>query len=124
MKRRAWLAGAALTLGALTTAPAQAGNNVYWSIGVHSPGVSTTISNARPIMAYPAPTVVYPAPTVVYPAPPVMYAPAPVLYAPRPVYVQPAPVVVYPGHGPGHWHKHRHGHRHEGWRGHHRGWDD
>ncbi|MCV5941450.1 hypothetical protein OFN64_32760, partial [Escherichia coli] len=82
MIRRIWLAGAALAWGALSAMPAWAGDNIYWSIGVHSPGVSTTVSNARPIVTYPAPAVVYPAPTVVYPGPPVMFGPPPVMYAP------------------------------------------
>jgi len=38
---------AARALGALGGAPAMAGD-LYCSIGVHRPGVSTTISNARP----------------------------------------------------------------------------
>ncbi|HWP18251.1 MAG TPA: hypothetical protein VNO84_03920 [Burkholderiaceae bacterium] len=128
MKRPTWFAGCVLALGTLGAAPAMAGD-VYWSIGVHSPGVSTTISNARPAVVYPAPTVVYPAPTVVYPAPAVvyptpraLYSPPPVMYAPRPVYVHPAPVVVYPGHGKK-WHKHEY--KREGWRGDRRhGWHD
>jgi hypothetical protein len=100
MNRRALFASAALALAGLAAAPAHAGD-VYWSIGVQGPGVSTHVSNARPV--------------VVYPAPHVVYAPPPVVYAPRPVYVQPAPVVVVPRHGHHHnWHKHsyRHGHGH------------
>jgi len=50
---------AARGLGALAAAPAMAGD-LYCSIGVHRPGVSTTISNARPAVVYPAPAVVCP----------------------------------------------------------------
>lgn len=55
--------------------PAQARDNVYWSIGVDSPGVQWGVSNAPPAPVY--------------------------VQRPRPVYVQPAPVVVYPGYGYG-----------------------
>ena len=52
--------------------PAQA-RDVYWSVGVNSPGVQVGVSNGPPIY----------------------------VQHPRPVYVQPAPVVVYPGYGNG-----------------------
>lgn len=71
---------AAALLGA---GAAQAGSNVYWSIGISAPPIGTVISNA-PVYA-PAPVVV---------APPVVYSPPPVVYAPPPVY-RPVPRVVY-----------------------------
>jgi hypothetical protein len=89
--------------GATVSGTAQAGGNVYWSIGIDAPlgggaSVGTVISNAP---AYgPAPVYVQPAP--VYVPPPVYVRPAPVVYAPpvyiapRPVYVQPRPVYVQP----------------------------
>lgn len=107
MNRRALFASAALALAGLAAAPAHAGD-VYWSIGVHGPGVSTHVSNARPV--------------VVYPAPHVVYAPPPVVYAPQPVYVQPAPVIVAPRYGYHHghkWHKHHNRHGHHGGHGRH-----
>jgi hypothetical protein len=65
----------------LSTGSAQArgGDDVYWSIGVHSPGVAVGVSNAPP-------------PVVVHQSYP--YSPRP-LYQPRPVVIQHAPVVVH-----------------------------
>lgn len=62
---------AALTLGASGTAQAQ--DNVFWSIGMSSPGVRIGMSNA-----------------------PVVVVQHPVYVQPRPVYVQPRPVYVVP----------------------------
>ncbi len=124
------LASAAATAWALSASPAQARgghDDVYWSIGVHSPGVVVGVSNAPP----PRPVVVYPQPVVVHqPAPVVVYG-HPYPYA-RPVVVHPRPVVYHGwGHGPRwddrhdrrHW-KHRH---HDRYDRHGRGddrWDD
>lgn len=123
MNRRGIFASLALGLAGLAAAPAHA-DKVYWSIGINTPNVSTTVSNGRHVVAYPpAPVVVYPSAPVVY-HPPVVYAPPPrVVYAPRPVYYgHPAPVVVYKHGHPRHRHYDRHGHRHgDGhWRGHRR----
>jgi hypothetical protein len=94
---------------------AQARDNIHWSIGVHSPGVSVGVSNA--------PTVVYSYPSYGYP---VYHEPRPVVVYPRPVVVHPRPVVVhsYPVYAQPHphWHGHR-GHKH-GHRKHHRGHRD
>jgi hypothetical protein len=113
MNRRTVFASLALVATALGAAAPAHADKVYWSIGISSPGVTTTVSNARPIYHVPPPAVVYPpvvyqAPTVVYPAPAVVYRPAPVV-------VHPAPVVVYP-HPHAHWKEHKH------WRRHHREW--
>lgn len=110
--------------GAMAAGSANAGD-VYWSVGISSPGVGTVISNAPPVVVHPAPVYVAPAP-VVYAPPPVVYTPPPrVVYRPVPVYTaprvvyQPVPVVVR-GHGHGHYkhyrhHKHhRHHDRHDG----------
>lgn len=84
---------AALGLAALAGAgAAQAGNNVYWSVGVAGPGIQVGVANAPPIVAA-APVFVPPAPVFVQPAP-VWVRPAPVMVQPAPVWVQPAPVVV------------------------------
>lgn len=99
---------------ALSAGLAQA-RDVYWSVGVSSPGVGAVFSNAPPVH------VVQPA--VVYAPPPVVHAPpAPVYYVPpaprvvyRPVVVH-QPVVVY---GKGHHKHHRHHWRHR--HGHHDG---
>jgi len=93
---------AALTLGA--SGAAQAQDNVFWSIGMSSPGVRIGMSNA---------------PTVVV-RPPVYVQHAPVYVQPRQVYVVPRQVVYMPpqpvyysysGWGRGH-------NEHGGYRGH------
>jgi hypothetical protein len=148
-----WLRGlmfTALVAGAwsLSTATAQARDDVYWSIGVQSPGVAVGVSNAPP-----APVVVHQAYPVYQPRPvyqrPVVVHQAPVIVYPAPVYSYVRPVVVTQdrferpgrGHGPrwddrGHpgWHKgqHKNGHkndhkrhdRHERSGGGHGGWHD
>lgn len=95
---------------ALGSAPALARgshDNVYWSIGVNSPGVTVGVSNAPPVVVQPRPVVVYPS------APVVIHQPYPYV---QPVVVHPRPV-VYQVVGPRwddrrdrrHWkHKHRH----------------
>ncbi len=79
-------------------------NDVYWSVGVASPGVSIGVSNNRPVVVVPAPVYVQPAP--------IYRRAAPVFVQPQVVYVQPQP----PGHG---WFKHHD--RHD--RGGEREWD-
>jgi len=104
---RAWvgLAGVVAALSAAGTAQA---NDVYWSIGIHQPGVHVGVSNAPP-----APVVVYPAPHVIHVPPRVVYGPPPVVVYPHPVYRTGwAP----PGHAK-HWHKH--GYRYDDRRDHH-----
>lgn len=84
---RNWLLAAAAVVALSGAGVAQAAD-VYWSIGVHQPGVQVGVSNAPPRVVYgPPPVVVY--------GPPVYRAG----WAP-------------PGHGK-HWHKHRD--RHHGW---------
>ncbi len=101
-------------------------DDVYWSIGVNSPGVAVGVSNAPP----PRPVVVH------QPAPVVIHQPYPQPYPyVRPVVVQPRPV-IYQGGGYGprwddrndrrHW-KHRHHDRYDRDDRHGRGddrWDD
>jgi len=66
----------ALTLGASGAAQAH-GDNIYWSIGVASPGVHVGVASAPPVVMHP-PVVYMPPPR------PVMYAPMPVVYGPPP----------------------------------------
>ena len=104
-----------LGLAALAVAPlAQAGDSIYWSIGVSpAPGVAVGASNLPP-------PVVYAPQRVVYTPPPVVYAPPRVVYA-SPVYVmQPAPPVWHPGRGHAYGHGKGHGkwHGHGKWKGH------
>lgn len=108
------LAGAAsvalLTLAASSAAHA---DNVYWSVGLSSPGVQVALTSPQPVyVQHP----VYVQQQPVYVQPQVVYQqPHPVHVQPRAVYhVQAAPVyvaprVVYTG-----WHHARHGWRHEG----------
>jgi hypothetical protein len=87
------LAAVAVALGAFAAASAaHARSDVYFSIGVQSPGYG---------YVQPAPVYVEPAPVYVQPAP--VYVQPPAYYAPRPVYVQPS----YYG-------QYRHGHRYDG----------
>jgi len=84
----------------LATGAANAGSNVYWSVGINVPPVGTVISNApvyvEPAPVYvPAPVVYAPAPVYVVPAPPVVVVPR-VVYRPAPVIYRPVPVVAYP----------------------------
>lgn len=88
---------AALAAGAwalsVSASNAHAGD-VYWSVGVQSPGVVLGVSNAPPPPVYvqrQRPVYVQPAPVVVYPGyrhvQPVVVAPAPVYYRGAPQYV-------------------------------------
>ncbi len=64
-------------------------NDVHWSVGVASPGVSIGVTNSRPVVVVPAPVYVQP---------------APVYRRPAPIFVQPQVVYVQPGYSRG-WHK-------------------
>jgi len=123
-RRHGWIRAAAIAslgLAALAaTGAAQAGGNVFWSVGVAAPGVQLGVANAPQIYAQPAPVYYQPAPVYYQPAP-IYVQPAPVYYRPAPVYVQPAPVyyrparVVVPApvyYRPGHGYRHgpRQGH--------------
>lgn len=102
-----------LAAGALGLAGvAQARSDVYWSIGMGSPGVSVGVSNAPPVYyapqsVYVQPAPVYVRPRPVYVTPPAYYAPPRVIYRPAPVYYGP------PGHYK-HQKKWRKKHRHHG----------
>ncbi len=94
--RMVWAgATAALALVAMGFAGgAHARDNVYWSVGVNSPGVSVGVTNGAPVYVAQTPVYVQPAPVYVQPTP--VYVPRPVLIQPRPVYVQPTAVYVQP----------------------------
>lgn len=82
VNRSVFLAGAtaALALAAMGFAgSAHARDNVFWSVGMDSPGVSLNVGNAGPMYMQ---------------AQPVYVEPAPIYYQPRPVYVRRAPVYV------------------------------
>ncbi|MEJ8810500.1 hypothetical protein WKW77_05425 [Variovorax ureilyticus] len=98
----------AVAASALFAASANAGAN--WSVGIDVPGVAIGVADPGPARYY-QPAQVYSAPAPVYyePAPRAYYPPPPAYYRPARVYdVQP---------DPGYW-------RGEGWRHHHRHWDD
>lgn len=87
--RSAVVAGAAATLALAVmgfAGAAQARENVFWSVGVGTPGVSLNVGNVGPVYVEPQPVYIQPQPVYVQPAP--------VYYQPRPVFVRPAPVVV------------------------------
>lgn len=108
--RSVFVAGAMATLAVAAmgfAGGAQARDNVYWSVGVGTPGAVVNVGNVGSV--YPS------QPVYVQPAP-VYMQPAPVYMQPRPVYVSPAPVYVAPQ--PmyyGRPHGHGHGHRRDGY---------
>lgn len=125
---RRGMALAALAMGAWAASglgsQARAGD-VYWSVGVHQPGVVVGVSNAPP----PRPVIVQPRPVVIHQPPVVVHQPYPYAYGyGRPVVVVPQPVYRAGwGYGPyGHRHHHwKHHDRHDDHRhGGGRDWDD
>lgn len=105
--RSAMLAGAAATLALAAMGfanSAQARDNVYWSVGVGTPGAVVNVGNVGSVYPYPQPVYVQPAPVYVQPAP--------VYVQPRVVYPQPQP--IYYGQPYGHHKHHKHHKRHDG----------
>jgi hypothetical protein len=115
----------ALALAGLGWGATASAQNVFWSVGVASPGVQVAVSNAPTVVyqhSYPVvlqqPVYVHPQRVVVQPVP--VYSAYPVYGNPeygRPVYGRPVVVqqpVVLAG-----WHGHHRG-GHHGWN---RGWD-
>lgn len=111
--RSAVLAGAAATLAVAAMGFAgavQARDNVYWSVGVGTPGAVVNVGNLgsvyqpQPVYVQPQPVYIQPQPVYIQPQP-VYVQPQPVYYQQQPVYGVPQP--VYYGH--------------PGWRGHHGG---
>ncbi|WP_439587912.1 hypothetical protein [Hydrogenophaga sp.] len=109
----ATLAAGAWALSGIATQAEARGNDVYFSVGVNTPGIAVGVSNAPPV--YYAPRPIYHAPRPIYYAPPpVYYVPPPAYYAPRPIYRS------HWGHGP-RWDDRRDWHRDRGHRGHRHG---
>jgi hypothetical protein len=82
------LAGAAATLAVAAlgfAGAAEARDNVFWSVGVGSPGVELNVGNAMPVYVQPQPVYIQPQPIYVQPAP-VYYQPQPIYGVPQPVY--------------------------------------
>ena len=99
--KKQWMVALVAAAGGLSAGTAHAGN-VFWSIGIQAPPVTSVISNGPVYQPYyQAPQVYYQPAPVYYQPPPVYYQPAPVYYQPQPVYIappvvyRPAPVVVY-----------------------------
>ena len=116
--RTAFIAGAAATLAVAAMSfagNAEARDNVFWSVGVGTPGAVLNVGNYGQVYQQPQPVYVQPQPVYVQPQP-VYSQPAPVYYEQRPLFVRPAPVYVAPqpiyyerpyGHGHGHGYGHR-----------------
>ncbi|MBH2010956.1 MAG: hypothetical protein I8H71_14745 [Xanthomonadaceae bacterium] len=105
------VAGAMATLAVAAmgfAGSAQARDNVYWSVGVGTPGAVVNVGNAgvyqQPVYVQPQPVYIQPQPVYVQPAP-VYYQPRPVFVRPSPVYLAPQP--VYYGRPYGHHWRHR-----------------
>ena len=98
---------AMLTLGASGAAQAHDVDDIFWSIGMASPGIRIGVSNAPTVVVQPPIYVPQPVYVEQYP----VYVERPVIYAPPVVYYG------YPGRAYGHGRKH-HGHHedHDGYR--------
>ncbi|WP_291081003.1 hypothetical protein [Hydrogenophaga sp.] len=111
------LAASAWAMSTVAT-PAQARDNISWSIGVHSPGVAVGVSNYPPVYGSRYPVYeerypVYEERRPIYHRPIAVY-PHPVMVYPQPIYVQPRPYYRSNwGHSP-RWDDRRHGHGHRG----------
>jgi hypothetical protein len=98
-----WAIATSVAAVALACSTVASANDVYWSIGVSSPGIQVGVQNAppvvyqRPVVVYQQPQVVYQQPQVIYQQPQVVYQQPQVVYQqPQVVYVQPRPVFVQP----------------------------
>lgn len=107
-------AATALAVAALGFAgAAQARDNVFWSVGVGSPGVEVNVGNVgsvyqpQPVYVQPQPVYIQPQPIYVQPQP-VYVQPAPIYYQQPPRFIRPAPVYFAPQ--PIYY-----GRRHDGW---------
>lgn len=108
------MAATALLIGVAAYSGSARADNVYWSIGLGSPGVVIGMTNARPLPIFVQPQLYYVQPAPVFVHPTVVYPqPAPVYLQPRPVYQQGWVVQGRP-HGKGHKHDRRHDNRGHG----------
>ena len=98
------LAAVVLLAGAASFVGSARADNVYWSIGVASPGVAVAATNAHPGPIYVQPAPVYVQPRLVYGQLVQVYV--------QPVLVQ-TPVWAPPGRAHG-WHKKHHHEREHG----------
>lgn len=113
------LVAAALAFAGLGLAGAAQADNVYWSVGVSSPGVQLGVANAPPMVMMPQPVYMQAQP--VYMQQPVYVAPRPVVYVqPAPVYMASPQYIRADWQGPGYGRGWRHGrghHEHERFEG-------
>ncbi|SFD56498.1 hypothetical protein [Paracidovorax konjaci] len=108
-------ATAGMGLALLAASGAAQARDVFWSVGINSPGVVLGVGGGPGVVYGPPPAYVAPPPVYYSPPAPVYYAPPPVAYVPpRPVYYAPPPPVVYGGgygyYGRPHWHGGGRGH--------------
>jgi hypothetical protein len=110
------MAACALVIGLAAYSASARADNVYWSIGLGSPGVTIGMTNARPlpIFVQPPQQHYYVQPATVYVHPGAFYAqPVPIYVQPRPVYQQGWAAQGRP-HGKGPKHDRRHDNRGHG----------
>ncbi len=108
------MAATALLIGVAGFVSSARADNIHWSIGLGSPGVTIGMTNARPLPIFVQPQPYYGQPSPVYMHPGVIYTQQ------VPIYVQPAPIYRSGwaqqgrGHGMGQRHDRRSGHRDQG----------
>lgn len=111
------MAAAALLIGVAAYSTSAQANNVDWSIGLGSPGVTIGMTNARPLPVYVQPQPYHGQRGSVFVHPGAVYSQqVPIYVQPRPVYLQGWSGQGRP-HGKGHQHDRRHDKRGHG-RGH------
>ncbi len=108
------MAATVLLIGVAAFASNARADNVQWSIGLGSPGVTIGMSNARPLPIFVQPQPYYGQVAPVYMQPGAIYTQQ------MPIYVQPAPIYRSGwapqgrGYGMGQRHDRRSGHRDQG----------
>jgi hypothetical protein len=108
------MAATVLLIGVVAYSASARADNVYWSIGLGSPGVTIGMTNARPLPIYVQPQPYYGQPSAVYMHPGAIYSQqVPIYVQPRPSYQQGWVVQGRP-HGKGPKHDRRHDNRGHG----------
>ncbi len=103
------MAATALLIGVVAYSASARADNVYWSIGLGSPGVTIGMTNARPLPIYVQPQPYYGRPAPVYMHPGAVYSQqVPIYVQPRQVYQQ-----GWAGHGRPHGKGQKHDRRHD-----------
>jgi hypothetical protein len=109
------MAACALLIGVVAFSASARADNIYWSVGLGSPGVTIGMTNARPLPIFVQPQHYYVQPATLYVHPGAIHAqPVPIyVQQPRPVYQQGWAVQGRP-HGKGPKHDRRHDNRGHG----------